>query len=106
MDFSPLWRRFARHRARMLARTPPTRLQTDTLTKLLARARNTRFGRDHAFARLRTIADYQSAVPLRTFDEFMAEYWSEGFPHIADATWPGKVSLFATTSGTTNGAIK
>jgi hypothetical protein len=106
MDFSPLWRRFARNRARMLARTSPAGLQTEQLKKLVALARETRIGRDHAFGRIRTIADYQSAVPLRTCDEFMADYWREGFPHLVDVTWPGKIPLFATTSGTTSGAIK
>ena len=106
MDFSPLWRRFARHRARSLARSSPASLQTEQLKKLVARARGTRIGRDHGFARIRTIADYQSAVPLRTYDQFMADYWSADFPHLVDATWPGKIPLFATTSGTTGGPIK
>jgi hypothetical protein len=69
-------------------------------------ARRTRFGRDHDFDEIRTIADYQRRVPLRTYEDFWADYWCGTFPHLADVTWPGSIPYFALSSGTTSGATK
>jgi hypothetical protein len=100
MDLTPIWRKFARHRVETLARLSPAKMQAALLKRMLAQAEKTRFGRDHEFSRLRDIAAYQAAVPLRDYDKFMADYWGGSFPHLVNLTWPGTISLFATTSGT------
>ena len=59
------------------------------LRGLVHRAHTTRFGREHDFRRIRTPADFQRLVPLRTPLDFWKEYWGPAFPQVADVTWPG-----------------
>jgi len=99
-------RRFARHRVKTLNRTTSAALQADQLRRLVSVTQNTRFGRDHGFADIRTVEDYQTAVPLRDYDAFHAEYWSGDFPLLVNETWPGQIPLYATTSGTSGSAPK
>jgi len=80
----------------------PAAYQRRTLQRLIARAANTWFGREHDFPRIHTHEDFVKAVPiadyvsrLNVFQRMLA-----GEP---DVMWPGKVSFFAQTSGTTAG---
>lgn len=73
---------------------------------LVRRAESTRFGRDHGFASIRSVAEFQEHVPLRSYEDFWKDYWQAGFPQLQDCTWPGTVPYFARTSGTTTGKTK
>jgi hypothetical protein len=97
---------YARRRASLLDRRPAAALQEQTLHRLVRQAAGTRFGRDHGFAAIRTVADYQRRVPLRDYEAFWAEYWRPSFPHLTDSTWPGQVPYLALSSGTTTGSTK
>ena len=48
------------------ARADAVRVQERTLLALVRKARGTRFGRDHGFGSIRSVADFRLAVPLRT----------------------------------------
>ena len=98
--------RYAAHRTAQLDRRSAERLQRQTLLRLVRHARRTRFGQDHDFDGIRTISDYQRRVPLRTYEDFWADYWHGPFPHLVDVTWPGSIPYFALSSGTTSGATK
>src|SRR5579872_3592601 len=98
--------RFALRRARQLDRQPAARVQEQTLLRLVRHARDTRFGRDHDFAGVRGVADYQARVPLRDYDAFWSGYWGGAFPFLRGVSWPGSVPYFALSSGTTSGATK
>jgi hypothetical protein len=98
--------RFAAHRTAQLEHCLPLPIQQRTLLRLVRRARRTRFGVDHDFAGIRSIADYQRRVPLRTYESFWTDYWRGPFPNLAGVTWPGAVPYFALSSGTTSGATK
>ena len=74
--------------------------------QLIGRARRTRFGKDHDFDFIETVADYQARVPLRTFEDFWADYWLSPWPILDNVTWPGLIPFFARTSGTTTGRTK
>lgn len=106
LDATPLLRAYARLRQRRRIRRSPAETQAHTLRHLLQRARNTRFGRDHGFASIRTVADFQRAVPLRSYEDFLREYLSAGFPVLENVTWPGRIPYFAVSSGTTSGRTK
>ncbi len=106
IGLTPALRLYARRRRAKLARQDPILDQTRELLRLLRRAENTRFGRDHGFSSLHSIADYQRAVPLRRYEDFWRDYWQRDFPNLVDVTWPGKIPFFATTSGTTSGTSK
>lgn len=106
LDLTPALRLFAARRLRHLARLNPIEAQRATLRGLLRAARETRFGRDHGFATLRDVADFQAAVPLRTWDDMWATYWQPAYPRLQSVTWPGRIPYFAITSGTTAGKSK
>ncbi len=97
---------YARRRVARLDRYSAARSQEQTLLRLVGQAARTRFGRDHGFATIRTVADYQRRVPLRDYEAFWGEYWRPAFPHLTDSTWPGQVPYLALSSGTTTGSTK
>jgi hypothetical protein len=106
IDATPLLRLYARQRLRRLARQRPAETQERQLLRLVRQAEGTRFGRDHGFARILSVRDFQERVPLRRYEDFWAEYWQPAFPRLTDITWPGTISYFAATSGTTTGRTK
>ncbi len=65
----------------------PVRAQLRTLLGLVHQARNTLFGREHDFRRIRSAADFRRLVPLRAPAELWREYGQTG------DTWPGGGSL-------------
>jgi hypothetical protein len=106
LDATHLLRFYAARRLRRLATVLPMEAQESQLRRLLSRARSTPFGRRHDFARLRSVADFQNAVPLRRYDDFWREFWQASFPNFAGLTWPGPIPYLAVTSGTTTGRNK
>jgi hypothetical protein len=98
--------RYARRRVRRLDALCPRTTQDAFLLHLVRRARVSRFGLDHDFASIRTVADYQQRVPLRTYEQFWHDYWRPAFPLLHDISWPGLIPYFALSSGTTSGATK
>jgi hypothetical protein len=97
---------FARKRTLALDRMNAGEVQSRTLLRLVRRARRTRFGRDHDFTTIRSVADFQSRVPVRDYEAFWKEYWQPVYPRIEDSTWPGRIPYYALSSGTTSGATK
>ncbi len=98
--------RAARARVRQLDQMNVPDVQERTLFKLIQRARETRFGREHDFRFLRTVADYQARVPLRDYDAFWQTYWKDAYPKLDGITWPEHSPYYALSSGTTSGATK
>ncbi len=96
----------AARRTRALAGADPVATQRATLLGLVARARSTRFGRDHGFGEIRSVADFQRLVPLRTYENLWDAYLKDHYPRFDDLTWPGLIPYLALTSGTTQGATK
>lgn len=80
------FRTVARRRIAELDREAPEPLQLRTLLGLVHQAQGTRFGRNHDFRRIRTLADFRRLVPVRTRAELQREY---GLPPAPGVTWPG-----------------
>lgn len=97
---------YAQWRSWQLGVQRPAIVQQSELLRLVRRARSTRFGRDHDFAAIRSVADFQQRVPLRRYEDFWAEYWKAEFPRLENCSWPGTIPYFAVTSGTTTGVTK
>ena len=97
---------YAHARTASLDRMDAGKVQHNTLLKLVRHARNTRFGRDHDFDRLSSVADYQARVPVRDYEFFWDTYWKDAYPRLDNITWPGKIPYYALSSGTTSGATK
>src|SRR5437879_12844396 len=74
---------YAHRRVAHLNREPAAEAQQRTLLRLIRQARNTRFGGDHDFGRIRTVADYQARVPLRDYEAFWNEYWQPAYPFLS-----------------------
>jgi hypothetical protein len=102
----PVLRAVAGRRVRKLANEDPVAAQEAVLAAMVKRAAATKFGRDHDFASIKTVADYQRQVPLRRYDDFWREYWQPSFPEARDCTWPGLAPFYAMSSGTSTGVNK
>lgn len=77
-------------------------VQRDRLLDLVRRNADSRFGRDHGFAEIRSAADFRRRVPIRGYDGH--EPYIEGVRNgdVGTLFGPGtKVLMFAMTSGTT-----
>lgn len=90
----------------MLKREHAAAAQEFELRKLINKALGTRFGREHRFGQIRSVADFQARVPLRSYEELWEAYWRPNFPILRDVTWPGLIPYFAETSGTSTGRTK
>ncbi|KAA5606719.1 GH3 auxin-responsive promoter family protein [Roseospira marina] len=105
-DLTPALRLWCAARRHRLERRDAVAAQARTLLGLVRRARATRFGRDHGFDRIRSVADFQARVPLRRWEDMWDGYWQDPFPVLENVSWPGRVPFFAVTSGTTGGRTK
>lgn len=105
-DATPFLRFRTQDRLRRLQAQDPVRTQRRQLHELLVRARFTRFGQDHEFGTLNTVAAFQARVPLRDYEDFWKGYWKPRFPVLDNCSWPGRIPYFAVTSGTTSGITK
>jgi hypothetical protein len=99
---------------RFLKRNPLAE-QEHKLLYLLRRASSTRFGKDYGFAEIAQLPfdaayeKYRQIVPIRSFSDFWQDYFSGCYKEdnagkqlqLRDVTWPGLISLFCETSGTT-----
>jgi len=76
--------------------------QDRILKKLVGKAKNTQFGKDHSFSDINTYEDYKSLVPVKDY-EGLRSYVDRIIEGDSDVLWPGKPKYFAKTSGTTSG---
>jgi hypothetical protein len=100
------FRWYAHRRSRQTDRLSVEDVQRGTLLRLVRAARDTRFGRAHGFASIRSIADYQARVALRDYEAHWQDYWQKCYPQTHGATWPEQVPYYALSSGTTSGVTK
>jgi hypothetical protein len=96
------WSLSRRRRAWERAARAPIVTQERALLDLVTRARRTAFGREHGFETIRSVADYQRRVPLRTYLETKG-WLDRAFAGGWDVTWPGRPRYWVKTSGTTAG---
>ena len=82
--------------------------QQKTLRLLLEEAKDTEFGRAHNFQEILNADGILSAfntVPISSYLG-MKPYWERAYEGEHDVTWPGEISYFALSSGTTDAASK
>jgi hypothetical protein len=99
---------------RFLARDPISE-QRAIFHNLLQKAAATEFGIEHGFSSIAKLPfanaheEYRRRVPVRTYRDFWDEYFAPCFNDgggkksliLENVTWPGRISLFCETSGTT-----
>jgi hypothetical protein len=106
LNLTPLVRFYGTRRLRKLASMDAADVQQRQLLGLVARANRTAFGRDHEFASIRSVTEFQAKVPLRRYEDFQERYWGPAFPDLKGVTWSSRVPYLAVTSGTTTGRTK
>lgn len=106
LDATPLLRAYARSRVSRLDRLDAVRAQERTLLRLCREAAGTLFGREHRLAEVASVADFQTRVPVRSYDQMRSEVWGDVFPRIDGISWPEPTREFAITSGTSTGNRK
>ena len=80
-------------------------LQEAVLSRLVAEAQDTEYGRNHAFASMKGYEDFVKHIPVNTYEEMKGAI--DRMRHgEADVLWPGRVKWYAKSSGTTNDKSK
>lgn len=81
----------------------PVESQEAVFQRLISKARDTAFGRDHDFKSIRTYSDFVNRVPVRDY-EALKPYVERIMSGEKNVLWPGSPAYLAKTSGTTSGA--
>ena len=80
-------------------------LQRAVLARLVSEAKDTEYGRNHAFSAVKDYDDFVKNVPVNTYEELKGSI--DRMRHgEADILWPCKVKWYAKSSGTTNDKSK
>ena len=80
-------------------------LQRAVLARLLTKARDTEYGRNHLFGATKTYEDFVRNVPVNTYEELKGDI-DQMRQGESDILWPGRVKWYAKSSGTTNDKSK
>ena len=80
-------------------------LQRAVLSHLVAEAKDTEYGRNHAFSAMKGYEDFVRHIPVNTYEELKDSI--DRMRHgETDVLWPGSVKWYAKSSGTTNDKSK
>jgi hypothetical protein len=85
--------------------TQPLELQQRVLQRLLHKATDTKYGREHVFSATNNYDDFRRNVPVNTYEE-LKDYIDHMRHGGTDILWPGYVQWYAKSSGTTNDKSK
>jgi len=105
--FNTMFRWYIRQRLPRIRRFEkyPIEVQNLLLRDLIDTAKNTKWGKQYDYKSITTPAEYRRRVPINHYEDI--------FPYIGrmmygerDVLWPGLVSWFSKSSGTTNGKSK
>ncbi|MEO2063493.1 MAG: GH3 auxin-responsive promoter family protein [Christiangramia sp.] len=81
----------------------PFQTQQKVFENLISEAAQTEFGKDHDFASISKMEDFQQKVPIRDYEQ-LKPYVEKMVAGEENILWPGKPLYYAKTSGTTSGA--
>lgn len=81
----------------------PVHTQQKVFNELMAKGKQTLFGKDHHFETINSHQDFVERVPIRDYEDLKG-YVQQIIDGKTDVLWPGKPIYFAKTSGTTSGA--
>lgn len=83
----------------------PHDVQREVFLNLIDTAKNTVYGKQHYFSDIRSIQDFQSRVPVVSYEDFYP-YIERVMRGEQQILWPSKIKWFAKSSGTTNSKSK
>ena len=107
MSLTSIVGRFLLSRQKELERhfTDGEQLQRQVLERLLAQGANTEYGRKYDFSRVHSYDDFAKLIPQATYEELAP--WIDRMRHgEKNVLWPGQVTWYAKSSGTTNDKSK
>jgi hypothetical protein len=83
----------------------PLEVQKNQFDSLIRTAKDTWWGKEYDYASIKTIEDFQQRVPLQKYESFYknVDRIRKGEENVL---WPGKITWFAKSSGTTNDKSK
>ncbi|MBL4605605.1 MAG: GH3 auxin-responsive promoter family protein, partial [Flavobacteriaceae bacterium] len=81
----------------------PHKTQEKVFKKLISQAKDTAFGKDHSFDKIKSYKDFKDNVPINDY-EGLRTYVDRMVAGEEDVLWRGKPIYYAKTSGTTSGA--
>jgi hypothetical protein len=76
----------------------PVVTQKKVFQSLLSQAKNTQFGKEHHFSKIKTFEDFAKQVPVRDYED-LKSYVDKVVAGESDVLWKGKPLYFAKTSG-------
>lgn len=80
-------------------------MQAEVLDYLVARGKNTEYGRNHLFGTIKGYKDFAQNIPVNTYEELKEDI--DRMRHgESNVLWPGQVKWYAKSSGTTNDKSK
>jgi hypothetical protein len=79
----------------------PVETQQEILFRIIGNATSTEWGKKYDYSSIKSISEYQSRVPVRTFEEYLP-YIERLLRGEENLTWPGGIKWFAKSSGTTS----
>ena len=80
----------------------PIETQNKVFSKIIRKAEQTLFGKDHEFSGIHTYEGFKARVEVQDY-EGLRPYVDKVVAGESDVLWPGKPAYFAKTSGTTSG---
>jgi len=83
----------------------PAETQQEALLKNISIAASTEWGREYDYSSIRSVKDYQSRVPVRSYEEYLP-FIERLLRGESNLTWPGDIRWFAKSSGTTSSKSK
>src|SRR5690606_29501268 len=76
----------------------------------LSKAKNTEFGKKYNFSKIlkseNVMQAYKENVPIFDYDYMFRKFWHKTLSGTPNVTWPGRITNFALTSGTTGASSK
>jgi len=83
----------------------PIEIQSDVLQKLIHKAKDTKWGKKYNYNKITNYNEFKKNVPMQSYEDIAPyiEKIKEGQNNIL---WPGQISFFAKSSGTTNDRSK
>jgi hypothetical protein len=79
----------------------PAETQLEILFGLISTAALTELGKKHDYSTIRSVGDFQSRIPVRSFEDYLP-YIERMLKGEGNLTWPGNIKWFAKSSGTTS----
>jgi len=83
----------------------PYEVQHEWFRKLLDTAKDTEWGKKYGYASIASVEEFRTRIPINEYDD-LKPYIERQRKGERDVLWPGEISWFAKSSGTTNDKSK